>query len=96
MINFKKTYIMKTGIIVKDPGDDGMENVGGSDVNHMASALVKFQNSFNSEVSISFADQHQLLIFRVALLGSTDQFLCHKVRHSQHSKDYKYTLRYLY
>lgn len=87
MINFKKTYIMKAGIIVKDPGDDGMENVGGSDVNRMASALVKFQNNFNSEVSISFADLHQQLIFRFYPFWKAERSFSHKVRPSQHSKD---------
>lgn len=50
MINFKKTYIMKTGIIIIDPGHGGVVNGDGSDSNHAVSALGNLEKSLFPDI----------------------------------------------
>ncbi|MGE6394032.1 hypothetical protein [Chryseobacterium scophthalmum] len=53
---------MKTGIITRNPGYGGMENVGDSDMNHMVSALGNLENNFSLKISIFLTDKQKLLI----------------------------------
>lgn len=74
---------MKTGIITIDPGYDGMEYVGGSDLHHRASALGDPQNSFTPEISICLADQLKLLIHHFIFIRDTyNVFFAGKARHT--------------
>lgn len=53
---------MKTGIITRNPGYGGMENVNDSDINHMVCALTDLENNFTTlEVNIFIADKLKVL-----------------------------------